>query len=254
MRALVAGGAGGLGRAICRRMVEAGYELTIADLDAERAAAVAAEVGAARFVGADLADESAVRQAIEIAANGGHLNALVNSQGISPKKQGKKRPFYEIDLEEWNRVLATNLTGPFLLMRTAVDHLARDGTASIVNIGSIMAKLGASGPDGAVFGPVSPSGAHYTASKAALHNLTVSVARELAPLGVRCNGVSPGYIGTGMGGTTSAGLDAIMRPQIPLGRAADADEVAAAVMFLLSDEARYITGEIIDVDGGWHPD
>ena len=254
MRALVAGGAGGIGRQIVQNMVNDGYRVTIADVDAQRANEVARATGASGFVVADLSTDDGARLAVEAATAGETLHALVNTQGISPKKDGKMRPFYEIDLEEWNRVLAVNLTGPFLLVKHAYHQFVRDGSASVVNIVSITAKTGAAGPAGSTFGPFSPSAAHYAASKAALKNLTASVSRELAPLGIRCNAVSPGYLGGGMAGSTASDLDAIMRPQIPLGRAATAQDVAGVVSFLLSGAAHYITGETIDVDGGWIPD
>ena len=253
VRGLVAGGAGGIGRHIVAQMVEAGYEVTIADLDREGAEQVRADTGAARTWVGDLTAEKGVREAVDVARDGGVLHALVIATGISPKKDGRKRPFYEISLEEWSQVMAVNLTGTFLLCREAYPHLARDGRASIVTILSIMAKLGASGPEGA-FPPYSPSGAHYAASKAALHNLTVSVSRELAPEGIRCNGVAPGYVGAGMVGTTDAELAQRMRSQVPLGRPASPEEIADVVGYLLSDRSAYITGETIDVDGGWHPD
>jgi 3-oxoacyl-[acyl-carrier protein] reductase len=125
--------------------------------------------------------------------------------------------------------------------------------ASIVNVVSAVAKLGAAGPDGATYGPAHPAGAHYCASKAALANLTVSGARELAEHGIRCNGVAPGYIGSGMGATDTT-VERSLLGQVPLSRSGTTDEVAAVVAFLVSADASYLTGEIIDVDGGWDPD
>lgn len=140
------------------------------------------------------------------------------------------------------------------MMKAAYSLMPRHDGASIVNIVSITAKTGSSGPEDSGYPPYSPSGAHYAASKAGLRNLTQSVSRELAPLGIRCNGVSPGYVGLGMGGTTAGELNDVMVRQIPIGRSATPDDIAAVVSFLISREAAYITGEVVDVDGGWYPD
>lgn len=254
--ALVTGGAGGIGSSIVAMLVEDGYRVTVADSDPSRNEEVLSATGAAEAVAVDLTQEAAAVEAVERARAGGELAAVVNCLGISPKAEGQKRPFYEIDADEWNRVLLVNLTASFLVLKAAYPHMARgqDSGASIVNIGSIMGKTGASGPAGSNFMPFSPAGAHYGASKAGLANLTYSVARELAPEGIRCNGVSPGQVGQGMGGTTDTGLYDRIIGQVPLGRAATVDEVAEVVRFLLSRRSSYITGEIIDVDGGWLPD
>jgi NAD(P)-dependent dehydrogenase (short-subunit alcohol dehydrogenase family) len=252
--ALVAGGAGGIGRAIVRCLADHGYAVTAADLPGDENEANALAAGAVGFVGADLATEAGAKAAVEAAAGGAELRALVNSQGISPKKDGKKRPFHEIDLDEWDRVMAVNLTGPFLLAQAAFPHLSRGGQASILNIVSITAKVAASGPESAAYPPFTPAGAHYAASKAALGNLTMSLARELAPEGIRCNGISPGIVGSAMGGSISPETKSKMVAQIPMGRSATPAEIAGVVAFLLSDAAGYITGEIVDVDGGWSAD
>ncbi|HEX6325413.1 MAG TPA: SDR family NAD(P)-dependent oxidoreductase [Jiangellaceae bacterium] len=251
MRALVTGGAGHIGTAISTRLAAGGYRVTVADV-AEPAPALADVID--RHVAVDVASEQGARDAVRVAAGADGLDVLVNCLGVSPKKDGRKRPFEEITLEEWQRVFSVNVTACFLTMRESMLLLKRHANASIVNVVSAVAKLGTAGPDGSTFGPAHPAAAHYCASKAALANLTVSGARELAPSGIRCNGVAPGYIGSGMGGATDEVVERRLVGQLPLGRAGTADEVAAVVGFLVSPEASYLTGEIIDVDGGWVPD
>lgn len=251
MRALVTGGSGHIGAAITARLAAGGYAVTIADLT-EPAPELAGL--ADRHLAVDVASERGAREAVQIAAGADRLDVLVNCLGVSPKKNGRKRPLGEIALEEWERVFAVNVTACFLTMREAIPVLRPHSNASIVNVVSAVAKLGAAGPDGVTYGPAHPSGAHYCASKAALANLTVSGARELAERAIRCNGVAPGYIGSGMGGSTDATVETRLLGQVPLSRSGTADEVAAVVGFLVSSDASYLTGEIIDVDGGWAPD
>jgi 3-oxoacyl-[acyl-carrier protein] reductase len=251
MRALVTGGSGQIGAAITARLAGGGYAVTIADL-AEPAPEVAAM--ADRYLTVDVTSEQGAREAVQVAASTDRLDVLVNCLGVSPKKDGRKRPFEEITLDEWQRVFAVNVTACFLTMRESMPLLRRHANASIVNVVSSVAKLGTAGPEGATYGPAHPAAAHYCASKAALANITVSGARELAASGIRCNGVAPGYVGSGMGGTTDETVERRLVGQLPLGRAGTADEVAAVVGFLVSPDASYLTGEIIDVDGGWVPD
>lgn len=253
MSGLVTGGAGGIGRRIAAAMVAEGYAVTIVDVDTDRAEAVASEVGARALVQDCTTPEGAERAVAAACDADGRLRALVNCLGISPKSQGRRRPLQAITLAEWEQVMAVNVTAPFLVTQAAADRL-EPRRGAIVNLLSIMAKLGAAGPDDVSYGPISPSGAHYAASKAALWSLTISTARELAPAGVRCNGVAPGQVGRGMGGSIDEAFVDRMIGQVPLGRPATADEVSDAVLFLLSDRASYITGETLDVDGGWFPD
>lgn len=249
--ALVTGGGGMIGRAVAARLVADGYAVTLADADAARLAQAREESGAAATVQADLATEDGAAAAIAATGTGG-LDVLVCCQGISPKLDGGRPPLDAITLEEWNRVLAVNLTSVFLLVKAAWPRFT-DGVASIVSISSIVAKVGSGAPDGTRFGPLLQSGAHYGVSKAALANLTWSIAREGAPRGIRCNAVSPGFVAAGMGGDPEA-LRAIVERQVPLGRTARPQEIADAVAFLVSPAAAYITGEILDVDGGFMPD
>ncbi len=253
--AIVTGAGGGIGRAIALRLARAGVAIAVNDIDTATACATVDAIrrngGSAESVVADIADEASVKHLVDqTVARFGGLDFLVNNAGISPKPANGRSPITSLGLAEWNSVMAVNLTGPFMLIRECVEHItARRGR--IVNIASVMGKLGSSGPDGVRYGPVSPSGIHYCVSKAALICLTKSVARELAPTGVTCNAVAPGVVASGMASELVIGP---ILEQVPLGRRATPDEIAGAVMYLLSDDAGYITGEVLDVNGGWDMD
>jgi 3-oxoacyl-[acyl-carrier protein] reductase len=251
VQAIVTGGRGGIGRAIVDRLVSTGYDVVAADVAPASDDDLSAE--AVAHVVTDLTDEAAVSDMVRSASAGG-LHVLVNCAGISPKRNGAAPQVPDIDLDEWDRVFSVNVRSCFLTIREAWPFLAEHDNASIVNVVSAVAKLAASGPPGTSYGLTHPAGAHYCASKAALGNLTLSVARALADRGIRCNGVAPGFINSGMRNATSPAVEQAVVRQLPLGRPGTSAEVANVVDFLVSPAASYLTGEIIDVDGGWSPD
>ncbi|MEV4730099.1 SDR family NAD(P)-dependent oxidoreductase [Saccharopolyspora sp. NPDC049426] len=252
--AIVTGGAGGLGSAICDRLARLGYGIVVADMNSESADKVATglpEVAGTEHRGfaGDLTDSAVNRELAVFAGAGGPIGAVVNAVGISPKRNGRKIPFTELTDEEWHRVMAVNVAAPFFLIREVCPFMPADGSASIVNLLSITAKLGAGGVEGADFPPYLPSSIAYAASKAALQNLTASLSRELAGQRIRVNGVAPGFVQTPMLGEVIA--DGSLLSQVPMKRFAQPKEIADAVAFLVSEQASYITGTSLDINGGW---
>jgi 3-oxoacyl-[acyl-carrier protein] reductase len=251
--ALITGGARGIGFATALCLGENGARILINDVDGDAAhsAALALQDQGiwASAVPADIADERQIVEAYTSAeAEFGTPAILVNNAGVSPKRAAERIQYEDITLREWDDVLSVNVTGAFLCSRLVLPGMRRRGWGRIVNIASVMGKLGSSGPPGASYGPHSPSGAHYCVSKAALICLTKCIAREVAPEGITCNAVAPGAIEGGMASQING---AATSKQIPIGRLGRQVEVAAAVLFLVSHAAAYITGETRDVNGGW---
>lgn len=232
--ALVTGAAGGIGSAIARALTDAGAVVTIVDA-ADTALAVAAQIGGSAVVG-DLTDPNLTAQAVQQAAQAtGSLDILINAAGIQVRTDA-----VDIQDTDWDRLLAVNLTAAYKLTRQAAPALTA-AQGSIVNILSLSA-------DRAVPGIVP-----YGATKAALLQLTKGLAVELGPLGIRVNAVAPGYVVTPM---TAPVLDEPefrdrVLGRIPLRRLADPTDIADVITFLVSDAARYITGAVVPVDGGY---
>lgn len=252
--AIVTGGGGGIGSVVSRRLAEAGFRVVVADASPAAAQRVVDDLptthGTHIAIAGDLTTVDANRRAVSAARDLGALTAIVNGVGISPKDDGRKKPFFDVSPDEWDLVMAVNVKAPLLLVQEAFDHMPSDGTAAIVNILSIVAKWGTGGLPDAPFGPHLPSSVAYAASKAALQNLTASLSRELSGHGIRVNGVAPGFVATAMTGGMPTAETERMTVQVPMARFARPSEIADAIEFLLSDRASYITGASLDVNGG----
>ncbi|MFG2893358.1 3-oxoacyl-ACP reductase family protein [Streptomyces sp. NPDC048248] len=241
-RTVVVTGAGrGLGLATARRVASDGHRVVIAELDPERGDSAAAGLRAegldAHAVPVDVADPASVdRLAREVAALG-PLHGLVNNAGLADAVGGK--PFHEIDVAEWDRIMAVNARGPWLVSRALLPQLTATGSGRIVHLAS----------DAALYG--SPRLAHYIASKGAVIALTRAMARETGDLGVTVNAVAPGL--TESESTVRIPAErhdlyrlnrAISRPQTP-------DDLVGVIAFLLGPESGYLTGQLIAVNGGF---
>ena len=247
--ALVTGAAAGIGRAIAEALADAGATVTLADVQAERVAAsterIRASGGLCEAMTCDVSDAGQVERTIgELVARHGRLDILVNNAGIP----GTSHPAHETAVEDFDRVIAVNLRGVFLCASHALPHLVASGNGAIVNIASTFGMVGAS---------ASPA---YAASKGGVIALTRQLAVDYGTLGVRVNAVSPGYVDNDMADRRSrmspddAASSFAAREHAaalqPLGRQGSTAEVAAAVAFLASDAASFMTGAIVPVDGG----
>jgi 3-oxoacyl-[acyl-carrier protein] reductase len=236
--ALVTGASQGIGRAIALQMARAGADVGLASRNEEKLSQVAAEVTAlgrrARVLVTDVACAGQVQAMIEgVLAAFGRLDILVNNAG-----QGATGDVATITEEAWDRVIDTNLKGAFLCAQAAAAVMRAQSGGRILNIASV------AGETGGVAGA-----AHYTSSKGGLLALTKTFARDLAPAGITVNAICPGQIETEMGRVPPDRLPELLK-QIPLARLGAPDDIAYAAVFLASDEAGYITGATLDVNGG----
>ncbi|MGW1433019.1 SDR family oxidoreductase [Streptomyces sp. NPDC002431] len=239
---LVTGGSRGIGAATCVRLASDGHDLALGYVrDAEAAERTAAAVRAAGArcvtVRADTAEEADVQRLFDTAAEQlGPLTGLVNNAGVT----GPLGRLADTSAETLRRVVDVNLLGYLLCCRRAAKDLAANGGGAIVNLSSAAATLGSPGDF-----------VHYAATKAATDALTVGLAKELGPDGIRVNAVAPGMIDTEMHATAGDPDRAVAAvPGIPLGRIGAAPEIAAAISWLLSTEASYVTGAVLRVSGG----
>jgi NAD(P)-dependent dehydrogenase (short-subunit alcohol dehydrogenase family) len=237
--ALITGAARGIGLAVAKRFLADGWRVALLDIENDllkKSVAALAKPEETLAMTCDVSETNAVESAVEqIESRFGRLDALVNNAGVAVFA-----PLMETSDADWSRVLAVNLTGPFVCTKAAVPLMRRHGGGAIVNITSISGLR------------ASMLRSAYGTSKAGLAHLTKQLAVELAELGIRVNGVAPGPVDTAMAKAVhSPAIRADYHDAIPLNRYGLEEELAEAVFFLCSDRASYITGQILAVDGGF---
>lgn len=228
-RALVTGGASGIGLASARRLAADGLEVAICDIDQDQVDEVASEFSSGHRL--DVTDPSAVNDLVQSLQP---VDVLINSAGVV----GPNMPVWEVEDDDWGRTIAVNLTGTFNTMRAALPGMRERGWGRIVNIASIAGKEG------------NPNLAAYSASKAGVIGLTKSVGKEAATDGVLVNSVAPAVIATPMNAETAPEVLDYMISKIPMNRVGEPEEVAALVSWLASDECSFSTGQAYDISGG----
>ncbi len=238
--AIVTGAASarGIGKATARLFAAHGARVALLDLDAQMAATAAADIGPAHLgLACDVTDKAACERAgAEVIAAFGQLDILVNNAGIS-----RRLRIMEITADAYDEIMDVNLRGTLYMSQAVIPHFRDRGSGAIVCMASVAGQRG-----GGLFG-----GPHYAASKGGVLGLAKAMARELAPDGVRVNAVAPGVIDTDIfGGQMTEAERAQLRDAVPLGRLGTADDVAGICLFLASPLSAYVTGAVIDVNGG----
>jgi 3-oxoacyl-[acyl-carrier protein] reductase len=238
--ALVTGASQGIGRAISIELAKAGAKVAAAARNTEKLAALTQEIraggGEALAITMDVADASQVKSGFQQALNDfGRLDILVNNAGIA-----RDALAIRMKLEDWEAVLRTNLTGAHLCIQQALGAMIRQRSGRIINVTSVVAEMGNAGQ------------ANYVAAKAGLIGLTKAIAEEVASRNITVNAVAPGFVATPMTDVLSQKVKDEIMARIPLGRLGTDRDVAAAIVFLASDEAAYITGHVLDVNGGMY--
>jgi 3-oxoacyl-[acyl-carrier protein] reductase len=238
--ALITGGAQGIGRAIVLLLARQGVRVALSDINLEKAHETCREVeatgGQALAIGGNVADAAAAEAMVEQAAGKfGGLDILVNNAGIT-----RDGVLLRMKEEEWDSVLAVNLKGAFHCTKAALRYFLKRKGGKIVNLASVTGEMGNAGQS------------NYAASKAGLIGFTKSVAREYASRNIQVNAVAPGFIDTAMSQAIPQKEREFLIKQIPLGRLGRPEDVAEAVLFLVSPAADYITGQVLNVNGGMY--
>jgi 3-oxoacyl-[acyl-carrier protein] reductase len=236
--ALVTGASQGIGRACAVTLARAGATVALAARNEEKMKEVAAQIesegGKAVAFRLDVSSEEAIKSTVKaISAQLGKIDILVNNAGIT-----RDNLLLRMKRADWDDVLATNLSAPFLLIQAVLSGMLKQRWGRIISITSIVGEVGAAGQ------------VNYASSKAGLIGLTLSVAREVASRNITVNAVAPGYIATAMTEALTDAQREAITAQIPLGRQGTDADIANAVLFLASNEASYITGHVLDVNGG----
>lgn len=234
--ALITGGASGIGRVCALTLAEAGATIIAVDINEAGARDTVQTSGSGLAVGCDLQDADAVTTLRDQVLNEmGGVDILVSCAGLISYRKGVNA----VGVDEWDQVLNVNLRGTYLVCQAFMDNLKERGNGRIVTFSSLAARVGGI-----------EVGVHYTASKAGLIGLTRSLAKEGGPYGITANAVAPGVILTEPVKKQVAGNEGAYTSQIPLGRLGDPQDVANAVLFLVSPLAAYVTGVVLDINGG----
>ena len=235
MRILISGGSRGIGRACVENFIKNGDSVAFIYKSNHEAARSLANATGAYAICADISSPSEASRAVsEAIEHLGGIDVLINNAGISQIKL-----FTDITDSDWEAMVNTNLSSAFYLSRAALPYMISQKSGRIINIGSMWGKVGAS------------CEVHYSASKSALRGLTLALAKEVGLSGITVNAIEPGVIATDMNSALSADILAELKEETPLGRIGTPDDVASLALFLASDKASFITGQIIGVDGGF---
>jgi len=246
--AIVTGAGQGIGEAIAVALAAEGVDIAVAEVNAETLKETAKKIESygqkALGLNVDVSLEQDAKEMVrKVVEKFGRIDILVNNAGISPRKSdGSRTLIVEMSGEEFDRVIDVDLKSVFNCSKYVIQHMIKGGSGNIVSISSSSAKL----TDLRV-----PSGAHYNAAKAGVSNFTTSLASEVAKHNIRVNAIAPGRIQTGLIKAASPEFEKALLNNIPLGRVGLPREVANAVLFLVSHMSSYITGEILDVNGGF---